>query len=227
MVPQHQIPYRSAGTSLLHRGPDVAGRPLANRTVPRLTDPCSTETPLRINQMAYDYLSAVLTERDAAQKIEAGLTSMRHKVTTIKAILVALQPFEGRQINKRLATAVQKALPNHSVHWSTEYGTKLYVWGAGLAYDDRISLSVQDPEGLYRHASMVRPYDESAPYSERLSPGAAWPYLRYEEEIPKWEALLPNLGELVSNFNTARETLNRSVAAFAPAGYAVFASHNR
>lgn len=66
------------------------------------------------------------------------LASQQRNYTIYCAVEKALMPFEGKKITKRLATAVEKALPEHTVYYSTDYGMyHINVWKAHL--DNKIS----------------------------------------------------------------------------------------
>ena len=55
-----------------------------------------------------------------------------------KQVQTVLTHFDGQKITKRIQTALQKELPDYTIHYSTEYGLySLYIWGNGIAYDQR------------------------------------------------------------------------------------------
>jgi hypothetical protein len=87
--------------------------------------------------------------------------------------------------NKRIATAVQKELPEAKVYWDTNYGMRhVVIWGGttGLEYNERFSalvaydskpvISVETFEESDRcHGSAAR--ERSADLTQRL--GSSWP----------------------------------------------------
>ena len=51
-----------------------------------------------------------------------------------------LKNFEGKKITKRIETALKAALPEYSVHYSTDHGMhKISIWGNGLDYGRRLT----------------------------------------------------------------------------------------
>lgn len=70
-----------------------------------------------------------------------------------KAVIAALEKFDGKKITKAVATAVEKMLPGYTVSYSVDgYGTfssfYIRVWGQGLTYDHRESINLPQMANL-------------------------------------------------------------------------------
>jgi hypothetical protein len=79
------------------------------------------------------------------QKIEKLLSELQERqCRTYKifcAVRKAVAPFDGKPITKRIATAVEKALPEYTVYYERQYGMfHVIIWGNGIEYGDRLSL---------------------------------------------------------------------------------------
>ena len=75
-----------------------------------------------------------------ANAIRDLIASGLEDTTLADRVLAILKAFDGKPITKRLATAVQKALPERTVHYST-IGSMVHleIWGAGTEHKNRSS----------------------------------------------------------------------------------------
>jgi hypothetical protein len=76
----------------------------------------------------------------------------RERMPLQEAVLDALRPLDGKKITKRFATVVGKALPDHTVYYDVckVTGTyRLYIWGAGIDYNQRESFYLGTSETRY------------------------------------------------------------------------------
>lgn len=163
-------------------------------------------------------MSAPIILADMLARLDATVAINAHKHRVMVAMLDALRPFEGKQITKRLATAVQKALPEYTVYYDAEYSwIKLKIWGNGLEYNSNVDVILTytgtGNDGIYHHENMVRVPD-SNDYKVRM--GYAYPYLRLALDLT---ALRPELPVLVARYNSALAALDMASSAFGAAGY--------
>ena len=180
--------------------------------------------------MAYDHTQPIDAATTRA-KIESAIASMRVQMDAVERIVAALKPFDGKTVNKRLATAVAAACPDLSVHYDTSDNAvfgwkKLYIWCGAIPYNERIVLELCGSAcGIYSHERLTRgPSPDGTPYEKRESPGSAWHLLNHGVDIAAFESILANLPALVDAFNAARLALKSAVSAFAPANWAVFSN---
>jgi hypothetical protein len=76
----------------------------------------------------------------APNDIRALIESNLEDTTIADRVLEALRPHHGKQINKRMATAVGKALPEYTVHYDSAITMyHLHVWGSAIEYNRRKS----------------------------------------------------------------------------------------
>lgn len=83
--------------------------------------------------------------------IDANVRDERNH-TIYLAVLAVIKARVGQKITKRVATAIEKALPDYVVHYCREtrgghvYGTKITIWGGGIDFSDalRFGLGAQD-----------------------------------------------------------------------------------
>ena len=86
-----------------------------------------------------------MTKDDIRKLIESTMEN----VSLAELVRETLKPFDGKKITKRLATAVSEALPDHTVFYRNEYGTKaLEIWGNGIDHRSRKAFTLgHDSEG--------------------------------------------------------------------------------
>jgi hypothetical protein len=72
--------------------------------------------------------------------IKSQITAEQQGIFLHNEIAKALKPFEGKQVSKRIATALQKMHPGWTVFYDTDYGMfHLCIWGGDtdIKYDQR------------------------------------------------------------------------------------------
>ena len=106
---------------------------------------------------------------DATARIGSNLARMRVTLDVARRILVALKPFEGKPVSKRLATAIEAALPGYVVRYEpadkshcTFGAYQIRIWAcdhdAPLHYDNRMSFTVasaRNPVYADRYLSLI------------------------------------------------------------------------
>lgn len=171
-------------------------------------------------------------------RIRAEIARMRDTVSVVATARAVLAKFDGKQVSKRMATALQESLPEYRVHYSTDsdYRRDVTIWAnsrdGALPYDQRITLTLSR-RGLSSSAPWpefsldraTRPHlDHGARYPDGAYGGDWQPYMRYEEIIPQAESILANLAELARRYAETGLAYSEAVRAFAPIGWAVFPS---
>jgi hypothetical protein len=79
----------------------------------------------------------------ALAELDATVKRYTEQLAIYNAALEVMQSFEGKQITKRIATALEKKLPGKVIHYSTEYSWyAISIWGDGVAYDNAIRLNL-------------------------------------------------------------------------------------
>ncbi len=76
--------------------------------------------------------------KQTAKTISALIAARIEDTALSEQIAEIVKPSEGKTISKRIATAIEKALPAHTVYWNTDYGMfHVSIWGNGIEYNDR------------------------------------------------------------------------------------------
>lgn len=79
----------------------------------------------------------------ARAEVEEYIATAQVKLDLALEVLRVLEAYEGKQITKRLATAVEKALPDRVVHYSTDFGMyHIKIWGDGLKYGEGVDMLI-------------------------------------------------------------------------------------
>lgn len=177
---------------------------------------------------------------EVAARVQAEIDRQKLTFATVSTVAAALQRFDGKPITKRLATAVEAALPGMTVYYDLTAGMAyLNIWQGKpesvLGYNNRIHVmlgymqSGMSPNGgIYSHDKFVRPpAPDSGRYADGGYCGHAWTYLRYGQDVARVESMLAALPETVPAYNAALAAFNVSLSAFAAASWAVFPDSRR
>lgn len=148
--------------------------------------------------------------------------------TAIFDIMVeTFKPFEGKPISKRLATALQKAMPEHTIHYEKEFGMyHIKIWGCGIHYNDRMSFLIgYETSPYYSEGS----YDSTSAsncgtgfQSHSCCYGAA-----AKERIKQAKAFLRNttalsiLSDTINHYTAAKAALDKIDYASTPCYYSI------
>lgn len=77
------------------------------------------------------------------ENIETILLSNLENTEIADKVLEVLKPFDGKTISKRMASAVQKALPEYTIYYKSDYGMfHINVWGNGISYNEMLSFLI-------------------------------------------------------------------------------------
>jgi len=95
-------------------------------------------------------------------------------------ILAVVETLHGKKLTKRVANAVQKALPDHTLYYKRDQygghvmGTYIQVWGDGIDMNKRIqfALGCQDCVDVDYFVANNRCYGDAA--AERIAERDAW-----------------------------------------------------
>lgn len=141
------------------------------------------------------------------KKTEAYLTLLKLQRDVDNVVLEALKGFEGKVINARLATAVEKAVkdkisPKLSVSWRNDYSwNALRIWGGhdfmpwDSAYETTINYHSdkgRDGDGRFHFDYWLEKYRQ---------------HTDYEGRIAKTEQALRQIAQKVQAFNDAHDAL--------------------
>jgi hypothetical protein len=145
--------------------------------------------------MALQYELKLLNTDEVLKRVEETQKKQLKDFEIVNKIQETLKPFEGKQITKRLGTAIEKLYPESHVVYSTQYGMyQIYIWGNGIDYDKRLSflLGYQGSQDIYTEESFNK-YNQchflDKPRHEALE--------SKKEKVPDW----------VNRWNKAAEEL--------------------
>lgn len=87
---------------------------------------------------------------DAAQmteKLNDGIKDYSSEIKVMSAARTAFAKFDGKEVSKRFETALKTACPGYTIH--LEKGShlinhRLYVWGNGIEYNNRASITIDN-----------------------------------------------------------------------------------
>lgn len=77
-------------------------------------------------------------------KLDLSSDLYRDQLEIYNVVLEVLKPFDGKQISKRIATAIQKALPKNTVYYSAKEHSwvEVSIWGNDLPYDNAVRINL-------------------------------------------------------------------------------------
>jgi hypothetical protein len=81
-----------------------------------------------------------LTVENQTSKVNASIAHYENLLSISSRILPILKTSDGKQITKRIETAVRKALPEYQVSLSNSFTISINVWGNGIDYEKRVSV---------------------------------------------------------------------------------------
>lgn len=150
-------------------------------------------------------------ELDAArEKVRAAIAEAKALHAVASAACAAAEPFDGKPVSKRIASAIESALPGYRVHYSAEHGFyRVEIWGGAIEYRCRVSLNLG-----YSNAAQSRKPAGPAPvyiHAERLGRELGG-YSRSAELAAAGESLLAELPARVAAYNAAREAYEAAAA---------------
>ena len=162
-------------------------------------------------------MKAKLDLNTVRQKTEAYLSEMKLKKQVNDVVRDTLKTFEGKVINKRMATAVEKALEaklGHtglSVFWRTDFSwNAIRVWGPqqGLPYDSAYDQMInyhsdkgRDGDGRFHYDYWMEKY------------GGYGGNGKYDEYIARTEVALRQIDQKVNAYNDAYDALEKAYGA--------------
>lgn len=77
---------------------------------------------------------------DVLAEVESHQKDQLLSVKLYRIVEAAVKPFDGKEISKRIANAIAKALPEYTVSYEPQYNLyQVKVWGNGIEYDKRLS----------------------------------------------------------------------------------------
>lgn len=79
----------------------------------------------------------------------------------INEVALITKQFEGKEITRRIMTAIKKAYPQYVYYWdaSRTFSRSIQIWGAGLTFNERIIIylpfDMGDEGHIYTHTAFV------------------------------------------------------------------------
>jgi hypothetical protein len=132
---------------------------------------------------------------DVRKIIQAAID--RDREEPFGRVLDALRPFEGKKITKRIATAVEKAIPEYTVYYDGGKNVSgiyhLTIWGNGISMDQRIQLYLGSVQVTTPHGE---PIPAKTFFVERFLDANCCYYEAAQERNAKRRKLLKNTRKL-------------------------------
>jgi len=90
-----------------------------------------------------------LTTEEVLRKIQEVQDRYNLETEIFTKVCEAVKPFQGKVVNKRMCTAIEKILPEYTVSWYYIAGMQnVRIWGNGIAFEKRLSIFIAyDGEG--------------------------------------------------------------------------------
>lgn len=116
-----------------------------------------------------------------------------------------VEQFEGKKIDKRIMTAIKKALPSYAYYWNTAITSSrsIQIWGSDLAFDDSITIylpfHIGEKGHIYKHAAFIEANQYhffGAERNERTLQQA--PLLK--DAVTRYNKLIQEIEEIQSHF---------------------------
>lgn len=104
----------------------------------------------------------MITKEEIREILEKHIKNEERNLLYHNLIKEILTPMDGKAVSKRIATAIQKKLPNASIYWDTQHGMyRIWVWGGEteLKYDDRMFFLIAYPKHPYVDAEKFEKFD--------------------------------------------------------------------
>ena len=139
------------------------------------------------------------------EAVTTHLDELKRQLEVTNAALEVIKTFEGKQITKRIGTAVQKALPDFTVYYGKPYGWyEVKIWGNGIEFGSGVSLLL-----AYREKSGTNlDFEEVLEKNRR--------YTLNENRIRELEHMLPYLPGLCDRWNAILDEINQLRAELEP-----------
>lgn len=95
------------------------------------------------------------TKETIKEAIEVDIAREQIGIELFNQLVEIFKPFEGKKISRRLATAIEKALPEHTVSYNTDYGHyNIRIWGNGIDFNERYDFLIgYDNNPYYREGT--------------------------------------------------------------------------
>lgn len=142
------------------------------------------------------------------QQIEQDIKNNRLRYRAALEIQTATEPFDGKQINTRIATAIQARLSGWSVHYGIEH-VQLWSNSEGLPFDRRLDIR------LAKNVNTLR-FDYSKFVNDTLIH-----YLTLDAKANAAQEMLSRLPKLIADYNAAIDQMEAARNAFGPVSYLV------
>jgi hypothetical protein len=157
------------------------------------------------------------------------------QLRVVKAAYEALRPYEGKQITKRLCTAIEEALPGYRCFYKADqWGYEVMAWSAldsenlacFIPYDARMIL----PLGRRPNQPGLAPGSDKFSLAFLWVPGGtvesfsgAWAsYMLNESRLPAMRAAVARLPQTVAAYNESLVAYERALDGFGSIRYMVF-----
>lgn len=134
----------------------------------------------------------------------AHLNYLKTVLKVYKNVNEALSTFDGKQVSKRFATAIEKMLGEQfTVYYDkNSYYTYIYIWGEDISYNNRISFNFDDGDTPFNLAVWSPGRVESC-----------------QKAIEVTSTALLNVHAVVVNYNKAEQDFNKAKEAMAGLSY--------
>ena len=118
------------------------------------------------------------------------------------------KPFEGKQITKRLATALQKVLPDDTIYFERQYGMyHIRIWGNGTPYDQRRSFLLgYDTKPVYHEGEYHKKHSGFRDFSCCYG-YAAIERNQQRETLLADEQRLQKIAKVINDYQAAKKAL--------------------
>jgi len=133
------------------------------------------------------------------------IAKQEKRLLVAKQILEIVTTWEGKALNKRLATATEKALPEYTISWHKDYSNiKFCAWGNGIDYDNMISFYIHEPAGWSRYKTVNDCYVDLKEQCENLIKYTKESIEKLNADSGNFELYLAELKELDNKIAEAK-----------------------
>ena len=100
-------------------------------------------------------------EFEAVKKqVEEYIIKEEREFVIYSKIMEVFKAFDGKQVSKRMETAVKKVFPDYHIYLENDYLIILHIWGKEVAYDNRVNIYLRKGKdalnpSAYSHAETL------------------------------------------------------------------------
>lgn len=163
---------------------------------------------------------------DISQKIIETIQKDYERETSgiclFEIMVETFKSFEGKPITKRLATALQKKLPDHTIYYEHLYGMyHIRIWGNGTPYDQRAGFLLgYDNASAYREGKDHEQHSGFRDYSACYG-WAAKDRNQQRETLLADKKRIAHLAKVISDYLSAKKALDEIDNFTTPSWYSI------